>query len=83
MESEESTKEWASKHFGIPKEDVMWYNSGSCYDRIGVLTEASAKKVGEKVKGQGVNGGYLHGMPLGGYTKKTSYDGIEYFDVYC
>ncbi len=83
MENLEQTKEWAAEKFGIPKEDVLWYNAGSCYDRIGVLTEESAKKVSEKVKGKTANGGMYDGMPLGGYQPCTNSAGLEYFDVYC
>lgn len=78
MSSEESKKQWAAKRFGIPMEDVLWYNSGSCYDRIGVKTKESADKVTEKVKGKTVNGGMLDGMSLGGRTMNNGH-----FDVYC
>ncbi len=83
MRSEESTKQWAAKEFGIKPEEVLWYNSGSCYDRIGVTTEEAAIKVQEKVSGQTANGGMLDGMPLGGRTKYKTSEGVEYFDVYC
>jgi len=73
-----ATKEWAAERFGISPDEVAWYHSGSCYDRIGVTTEAAADKVYEKVKHETVNGGFLDGMPLGG---RTFSNGI--YDVYC
>jgi hypothetical protein len=78
MESQE-TIQWCAKRFGIPEEDVVWYSSGICYDRICVKTKESADKVTEKVKGQTANGGMFDGMPLGGQTKTE--DG--YYNVYC
>jgi len=74
----EETKQWLSKRFDIPTEDIVWYNSGICYDRIKVKTEESVKKIQESVEGQYVNGGWLHGMALGNYTKEE--DG---YDVMC
>jgi len=65
----EETKQWLSKRFSIPTEDIIWYNSGVCYNRIGVKTQESAWKVSESVKDKYVNGGMLDGAPLGGYTK--------------
>lgn len=79
----EETRLWAAKRFNIKPEDILWYNNGTCYDRIGVLTEAAAEKVREKVDGQTANGGMLDGMPLGGRSKYTNDKGVEYFDVYC
>ena len=72
------TQEWAAKRFGIPEKEVLWYNHGICYDRIGVKTKRAANKVTAKVKGEFVNGGWFHGMPLGGQQK---YPG--YYDVMC
>lgn len=74
---------WAADRFGINPADFYWYHSGTCYDRIAVLTEEAAKKVGESVAGQTANGGVFHGMPLGGYSKYTNDKGITYYDVYC
>lgn len=79
MSNEEQAKQWAAKEFGIPESDVLWYNNGICYDRIGVSTKESADKVSEKVKGRTANGGMLDGMPLGGQTQRP--DGS--FDVTC
>lgn len=73
---DEKTKQWLSKRFNIPMDDIVWYNSGICYSRIVVKTEESALKVHEKVKGHTANGGWFHGMPLGSYsqTKEGHYD---------
>ena len=65
---EEDTKKWLSNKFGIPQEDIVWYNAGICYNQIIVTTRSSAEKVREAVKGETVNGGMLHGMPLGGIS---------------
>jgi hypothetical protein len=75
---EQETKVWAAKRFNIQPEEVRWYNSGICYDRIGVTTKEAADKVTETVKGETVNGGMFHGMRLGSQTK-TEYG----FDVMC
>ena len=75
---EQETNKWAASRFGIPVEDVVWYNSGTCYDRICVKTKASADKVTAFVDGQTANGGMLDGMPLGGQIKNASG-----YEVYC
>lgn len=78
------TQEWLSKRFGIPLADVLWYNSGTCYDRIGVATKESADKVSKKVAGQTANGGMLDGMPLGGQIKSEDKEtGKTSYEVYC
>lgn len=79
---EESFK-YAAGEFDIPREDIIFYNVGSCYNRIVVLTEASAKKVSEKVAGQRVNGGMLDGMPLGGITEENSEVDGKSYSIYC
>jgi hypothetical protein len=80
----EATRQWAAKQFGISPEDVRWYHSGICYDRIGVNSKEAAAKVAEKVKGQTANGGMLHGMPLGGATEYTDEaTGQKWYDVHC
>jgi hypothetical protein len=79
MNTSERTKQWAAQQFGIKPEEVAWYNSGSCYDRIGVTTKEAAEKVQEAVKGETANGGMLDGMPLGGFSQGP--DGI--YDVHC
>lgn len=73
---DEKTQQWLSKMYGIPENEIVWYNSGICYSRIGVKTEESALKVREKVKGRTANGGWFDGMPLGSYsqTKEGNYD---------
>jgi hypothetical protein len=84
QEKERKAREWAAKEFGIPIEEVLWYHSGSCYDRIGVLTESAALKVAEKMEGKTVNGGFYHGMPLGGRSWTSPREGRPgHFDVYC
>jgi hypothetical protein len=77
--------DWAAGHYGIPREDVHWANSGICYDTVSVLTEKSANKIAEQVKGRTVNGGYFHGMQLGGITHIPSdgFERVERWDVMC
>ena len=84
MEKEEleKTKIWASEKFGIPKKDVLWYNHGICYDRIGVRTKKSADKVSVACTGERVNGGMYDGMPLGAISHIV-HDKEEYWDVTC
>jgi len=82
MKTEQQTREWAAKEFGIKPEEVLWYNSGSCYDRIGVLTKEAADLVTQKVNGQYANGGMLDGMPLGGQIQYER-DGVTYWNVTC
>lgn len=82
MESKE-TLTWLSKRFGIPEEDIVWYNSGICYSRIVVRTEESANKVHKSVVHESVNGGMLHGMPLGGISKYKNESGELVYDVTC
>jgi hypothetical protein len=66
---QQRTFEWAAQRFGISVEEITFYNSGICYDRIVVTTQEAADKVTEKVKGRTVNGGWFHGMSLGGQSK--------------
>lgn len=68
--SQETTKEWASKRFCVPADNIISYNSGSAYDTIVVKNKADAKKVMAAVAGRTANGGYFHGMELGGITKR-------------
>lgn len=83
----EKDKDFMASHFGIPREEALWYHSGICYSRCGVNTKSAADKVSEKVKGDTANGGMLHGMPLGGQQhhpgKPDRYDGKEWWEVYC
>jgi hypothetical protein len=72
------TKKWVAKRFGIPEEDVLWYHSGICYDRVGIKTKDSADRVSDQVKGGTVNGGQFDGMPLG---NQSSTEGG--FDIMC
>ena len=78
MITTKETQHWAMQQFGISANDLIWYNGGICYNRIAVRTKAAAKKVSAAVKGQTVNGGWFHGMPLGGITKTD-----EGYEVYC
>lgn len=86
MNKEDETKKWAAENYGIPIEDVVWYNSGICYDRIGIRTKESADKVTAKVQAEGrtANGGMLDGMLLGGQTfyDNNDPDGSHY-DITC
>lgn len=74
---------YAAKEFGIKMEDVVFYNSGICYSTVVVRTEAAAKKVAKKVHGGTVNGGWYHGMPLGGITKERNEKGERVWRVMC
>jgi hypothetical protein len=81
---EQSTKEWLSKRFGIPEDDVIWYNAGCCYSRVGVKSRESAEKVNNTVNRETVNGGMLDGMPLGGISEyKDEKTGKIQYDVTC
>ncbi len=71
-----------SKRFGLKTDEVLFYNSGICYDRIVVTTMRAARKVAKAVKGRTVNGGYLDGMPLGGISEEKREDKVAY-SVYC
>jgi len=84
MENEmQKHKEYASEKFGIPMDDVIWYNAGICYDRVCVKSKESADKVTAKVQGQTANGGMFHGMPLGGQSEIRKPNGIIYYDITC
>jgi hypothetical protein len=82
MESKETLK-WLSKRFGISEEEIVWYNSGICYSRIGVTTRDAAEKVSKAVQGGTANGGLLDGMPLGGISESHDKNGNVIFDVTC
>lgn len=62
----DETKKWLADQFGISVDDIVWFNGGTCYDSIIVKTKEAADKVTNAVKDETVNGGYFHGMPLGG-----------------
>lgn len=73
------TSVWLSRRFGIPEEDIVFYNAGICYSRIVVKTEESAQAVSKKVNGEAVNGGMLDAMPLGGISKfRNEAHGVVY-----
>ena len=98
METKETLK-WLSERFGIAESEILWYNSGISYSRIAVKSIEAANKVRACVAGETVNGGMLHGMPLGGIsemkvtksemvnrkatTKEDRETGEIYFDVTC
>jgi hypothetical protein len=71
-----------AKRFGLKPDEVLFYNSGICYDRIVVTTMRAAKKVSKAVEGRTANGGYFHGMPLGGISEEKRDDKVAY-SVYC
>lgn len=83
MKTTNDTKKWVAERFGIPYQDVEWYHSGICYDRVGVLSQQSADKITEYCHNAKANGGMLDGMPLGGQTKYSQDDGTVIWDVYC
>jgi hypothetical protein len=73
---------WTAICFGIKESDVIWFNPGTCYDRIIVSTKAAAKKVAKSVEGRMVNGGFMHGWILGGITE-VKYKGKKAYEVMC
>ena len=79
----DDTRNWLATRFGIPEEDIIWFNNGNCYDRILVKSQQSADKVTNLVKEEYVNGGYLHGLSLGGQSKYQDTDGNIVYDVMC
>jgi hypothetical protein len=73
---------YAARRFSIPLDEVVWYNSGICYDRVVVKTREAAEKVRAAVKGETVNGGWFHGLPLGGIDTSIDKD-VTLFEVIC
>ena len=61
----DSGRKYAAQRFEIPVEEIVYFNSGSCYDRVITTTLSAAKKVAVSVKGQTCNGGWYDGMALG------------------
>ena len=78
VETSKETKERVAKRLGISAGDVLWYNCGSCYDKVIVSTLDAAQKVAKSVEGDTVNGGWFDGMPLG-----AIHDTGEGFEVMC
>lgn len=76
-------KDSVARRFNIPSNDVLWYNWGTCYDRILVATKESADKVSQAVKDDQVNGGWYHGVYLGGQTLVKNGDGEASYEVMC
>lgn len=64
-EKQKASIDYATKRFGLNAGEVTGYNSGACYDKVWVTTREAAEKVAAQVKGEEVNGGMFHGMPLG------------------
>ena len=62
---------YAAQRFGLKLDEVTGYNGGCCYDKVWVTTREAAEKVAAKVKGDTVNGGMLHGMPLHWWMRKS------------
>ena len=77
----QETREWLSKQYGIDPESISWYNSGICYSRIIVFDEETANKIAKQVEMFTVNGGMLHGMPLGYIHSYKDENGVQVFDV--
>lgn len=80
---ETKSNDQIAKRYGIPKEDILWYNAGICYDRIILSTFASADKVSKALEGQFVNGGMFDGMPLGSITERTEADNKKVYEIMC
>ncbi len=69
--------------YGIPAGTVVWYNSGSCYSRIGVNTLQAAKAVQRIAGMETANGGYMHGERLGTISALQQPDGGTHYDITC
>jgi hypothetical protein len=69
MDLSESDRNWIAGKFGIDVNEIVTHHSGNCYDRCIVRSMAAAEKVKAAVAGQTINGGYMHGLPLGSITK--------------
>ena len=74
-------KQYACKRFGLTPDEVAGYNSGICYSKIWVTNRKAAEKVKAAVKGETVNGGMFHDMPLGGIN--TANETGTLFEVMC
>lgn len=79
----EEDREYLATRFKIPKDDILWHNSGICYDRIQVKTLYSAQEISKAVQGETVNGGMFHGMPLGGISEHKLDDGTFVYEIIC
>lgn len=73
---------WTANCFGVTESDILWYNPGTCYDRVIVKTKAAAKKVAKSVEGRMVNGGFMHGRMLGDITE-VKHKGKRAYEVMC
>ena len=72
-----------ARRFGIPVEEIHWYNGGFCYDRLIVTTKTAADRVSAVVKDRRANGGWFNGMPLGGQNQFKAKDGTLMYEVTC
>ena len=79
----EEARQAGAKRFGLKPDEVLFYHRGICYDRILVTTMRAARKVAKAVEGCTANGGYFHGMPLGGISDVKRDDGKVAYSVYC
>lgn len=70
-------RKYMSDKYGIPIEQCKFYHSGICFDRAAVTTMEAAKKIASQVTGT-VNGGYMHGVPLGQISKV-----MDWHEVTC
>jgi hypothetical protein len=77
-DARERSRQYGVRAFGLADTEVIWYNSGICYDRIIVTTEQARDKVVAAVENKYVNGGMFHGMSLGAWTKSE-----KGFDIMC
>ena len=73
----------SSQTISIPAGTVVWYNSGSCYSRIGVNTLQAAKAVQRIAGMETANGGYMHGARLGTISALQQPDGGTHYDITC
>ena len=71
-----SEKNWSKdqidffkSQYNVGPEEVEFHNSGICYSSIIVNSREAAERVSACTNGT-VNGGWLHGMPLGGIREE-------------
>ena len=63
----------------------VWFNSGTCYSTAWYADEEVARQAQalQREKGGHVNGGYMHGLPLGDLIPSTQPDGSKQWGVTC
>jgi len=74
----DSGRKYAAQRFDIPLEEVVWFNCGASYNRVVTTTLSAAKKVAGASKNGSCNGGFFHGMSLGGISRNG-----ENYDTMC